>query len=78
MWCPRHLAGRLFAVVVHGDAEGAESVRRGLSDWLRSLELISAGHKAELDRYQALFDQPGGGATMPDERPVFGRGIGGT
>jgi len=57
VWCPRHLAGRLFAVVVHDDAEGAESVRRGLSDWLRSLELISAGHKAELDRYQAVFDQ---------------------
>jgi multimeric flavodoxin WrbA len=29
---PRHLAGRLFAVIVHGDTEGAENVRRGLSD----------------------------------------------
>ena len=25
---PRHLAGRLFSVVVHGDVEGAENVRR--------------------------------------------------
>jgi multimeric flavodoxin WrbA len=30
---PRHLAGRLFSVVVHGDAAGAEALRRVLSDW---------------------------------------------
>lgn len=48
---PRHLAGRLFAIVVHGDAEGAENVRRGLSDWLLSMNLEAAGHAAELDRY---------------------------
>lgn len=29
---PRHLAGRLFSVVVHGDTEGAENTRRGLVD----------------------------------------------
>jgi multimeric flavodoxin WrbA len=27
---PRHLSGRLFALVVHGDAEGAEGARRSL------------------------------------------------
>ena len=48
---PRHLAGRLFAVVVHGDTEGAENVRRCLSDWLQSMELLPAGRDAELDRY---------------------------
>jgi len=48
---PRHLAGRLFSVVVHGDAEGAEGVRRALSDWLTSIGMISAGARAELDRY---------------------------
>ena len=31
---PRHLAGRLFAVVVHGDAEGVEGLGRNLRDWL--------------------------------------------
>jgi multimeric flavodoxin WrbA len=45
---PRHLKGRLFACVVHGDVEGAENVRRSISDWLTSMELASA---AELDRY---------------------------
>jgi multimeric flavodoxin WrbA len=48
---PKHLAGRLFAIVVHGDAEGAEGARRSLADWLRSMALLPAGSAAELDRY---------------------------
>jgi len=48
---PRHLAGRIFSVVVHGDAEGAEGVRRSIADWLRSMHLESAGPFAEIDRY---------------------------
>jgi multimeric flavodoxin WrbA len=48
---PKHLAGRLFSVVVHGDVEGAENVRRSISDWLRFMHLRSAGSNAELDRY---------------------------
>ncbi|MDW6023398.1 flavodoxin family protein [Mesorhizobium sp. BAC0120] len=48
---PRHLAGRLFSVVVHGDVEGAENVRRSLADWLRFMKLVPAGPHAELDRY---------------------------
>jgi multimeric flavodoxin WrbA len=48
---PRHLKGRLFSVVVHGDVEGAENVRRGLADWMRFMHMESAGATAELDRY---------------------------
>jgi multimeric flavodoxin WrbA len=48
---PKHLAGRLFSVVVHGDVEGAENVRRSISDWLRFMHLLPAGPAAELDRY---------------------------
>jgi multimeric flavodoxin WrbA len=48
---PRHLAGRLFSVIVHGDVEGAENVRRSISDWLRFMHLCPAGPSAELDRY---------------------------
>jgi len=48
---PRPLAGRRFAVVAHGDVEGAQGVRRHLADWLRTLGLVSAGARAELDRY---------------------------
>jgi multimeric flavodoxin WrbA len=48
---PRHLAGRLFSVVVHGDVEGVENVRRSISDWLCFMHLCPAGPSAELDRY---------------------------
>jgi multimeric flavodoxin WrbA len=48
---PRHLEGRVFSVVVHGDVEGAENVRRSLADWLRFMKLKPAGPTAELDRY---------------------------
>lgn len=48
---PRHLEGRLFSLVVHGDVEGAENLRRALADWLSSLHLAPAGTKAQLDRY---------------------------
>jgi hypothetical protein len=48
---PRHLRGRRFACVVHGDAEGAEGARRALCDWLSSIKLIPAGLGAALDRY---------------------------
>ena len=48
---PRHLEGRLFSVVVHGDVEGAENVRRSISDWLCFMHICPAGPTAELDRY---------------------------
>jgi multimeric flavodoxin WrbA len=48
---PKHLDGRVFSVVVHGDVEGVENVRRSLSDWLRFMDLVPAGVNAELDRY---------------------------
>ena len=53
---PKHLDGRVFAVVVHGDVEGAENVRRSLSDWLRFMDLAPAGVNAELDRYIGYWE----------------------
>ena len=44
---PRHFDGRFFSVIVHGDAEGAEGVRRSLADWLRSMHLKPAGRLAD-------------------------------
>jgi multimeric flavodoxin WrbA len=52
---PRHLAGRLFAVVTHGDVEGVENLRRNLSDWLSFMNLQSAGALAEVDRYLGYY-----------------------
>ncbi len=48
---PRHLEGRYFAIVVHGDVAGAADVRRALSDWLCFMRLRPSGTMAELDRY---------------------------
>src|SRR5215470_2570754 len=53
---PRHLAGRVFSVVVHSDAAGTETLRRILTDWLKDMGLIAAGHAAELDRYVGYFE----------------------
>ncbi len=48
---PRHLAGRAFSVVVHGDAAGVENLRRILTDWLEDIGLIAAGHKSHVGAY---------------------------
>src|SRR5258706_14249680 len=53
---PRHLEGRVFSVVVHGDVEGVENVRRALSDWMCFMQMIPAGPKAEIDRYIGYFE----------------------
>ncbi len=53
---PRHLAGRTFSVVVHGDVAGVENVRRSLSDWLKFMKLTPAGPSAEVDRYIGYWE----------------------
>lgn len=53
---PRHLAGRHFSIVVHGDSTGAETLRRGLSDWLTDMALIAASRTAELDGYVGYME----------------------
>ena len=53
---PRHLAGRLFSVVVHADTEGADILRRSLTDWLLDMGLVQAGAGATLDRYIGYYE----------------------
>ena len=52
---PRHLAGRVFSIVVHGDAIGAETLRRSLTDWLTDMGLIAAGRAALVDGYVGYY-----------------------
>jgi multimeric flavodoxin WrbA len=52
---PKHLAGRAYGVVVHGDVAGIEGVRRSLSDWLDWMGLVDAGPKARLDRFIGYY-----------------------
>jgi multimeric flavodoxin WrbA len=48
---PKHLAGRAYGLLVHGDVAGIEGTRRALSDWLDWMGLIDAGSQARLDRF---------------------------
>ena len=53
---PKHVAGRAYGVVVHGDVAGVEAQRRNLSDWLEWMGLIDAGAAAKLDRYIGYYE----------------------
>ena len=53
---PKHLSGRVYGLVVHGDVAGIEGSRRSLSDWLDWMGLIDAGAQARLDRYIGYFE----------------------
>jgi len=53
---PKHLAGRTYGLVVHGDVAGIEGVRRCLSDWLDWMGFIDAGASARLDRYIGYYE----------------------
>ena len=52
---PKHLAGRVYGVVVHGDAGGVTEVTETLCEWLDWMGLIDAGVSARLGRYIGYF-----------------------
>ncbi|SCK16039.1 Multimeric flavodoxin WrbA [Variovorax sp. HW608] len=52
---PKHLAGRVYGLVVHGDVAGVEDLRRNLGDWLDWMGLVDAGVRARLDRYVGYY-----------------------
>jgi multimeric flavodoxin WrbA len=52
---PRHLEGRPFGVIVHGDSEGTDVLRRSLHDWLSDMQLRPAGALATIDRYIGYY-----------------------
>ena len=52
---PKHLNGRVYGLIVHGDVAGIEESRRALSDWLDWMGLIDAGAQARLDRYIGYY-----------------------
>ena len=52
---PKHLAGRAFSVVVHGDSAGTENLRRILIDWLTDMKLIPAGASSQIGEYIGYY-----------------------
>jgi multimeric flavodoxin WrbA len=53
---PKHLAGRAYGMVVHGDVAGIEGTRRALSDWLDWMGLVDAGALSRIDRYIGYYE----------------------
>jgi len=53
---PKHLAGRTYGLIVHGDVAAAESVRHALDDWLDWMGLVASGSTALLDRYIGYYE----------------------
>lgn len=53
---PRHLAGRVFSAIVHGDTVGAETLRRNLMDWAADMQLMSAGARGRVDGYIGYYE----------------------
>ncbi|HSH99646.1 MAG TPA: flavodoxin family protein [Reyranella sp.] len=68
---PRHLAGRVFSVVVHGDAAGTETLRRSLVDWLTDIGLVGAGHGSAIDRYVGYYEPYAGSHLALDADRAF-------
>jgi len=68
---PRHLAGRLFSIVVHGDAEGAGGLRQSLHDWLSDMRLIPADGAAMLDSYVGYYEPYATSHDFLDRDPAF-------
>lgn len=53
---PKHLAGRTYGLVVHGDVAGIDNARSALSDWLDWMGLVDAGSQSRLDRYIGYYE----------------------
>jgi multimeric flavodoxin WrbA len=53
---PKHLSGRAYGLVVHGDVAGIESVRHALSDWLEWMGFLPAGAQSQIERYIGYYE----------------------
>ena len=72
---PKHLAGRAYGLVVHGDVAGIEGLRRGLADWLDWMGLIDAGKQAALDRYVGYYESYAESHQALDRDEMFQREV---
>jgi len=72
---PKHLAGRAYGLVVHGDVAGIEGVRRGLADWLDWMGLIDAGNQSALDRYVGYYESYAQSHEVLDRDEAFQREV---
>jgi len=72
---PKHLAGRAFAVVVHGDADGVEGLAGNLTSWLTDMGLVRAGESGSLGRYVGYYEPYATSHAELDEDKPFQREV---
>lgn len=53
---PKHLGGRVFGVVTHGDASGTEPLAAALTHWLEDMGLVRGGRLAVLERFVGYME----------------------
>ncbi len=66
---PRHLAGRAFAVIAHGDSQGHEGVREALVEWLSSIGMHQAGTSAAVDTLIGYYEPYATSHDKLDQQP---------
>jgi len=52
---PRHLQGRVYSLVVHGDTVGVDDLKNSLTSWLSELMLIPSGIYGAVGRYIGYY-----------------------
>ena len=52
---PRHLEGRVYSVIVHGDTGGVDSLKNALTSWLNEMMLIPSSVYGQLGRYIGYY-----------------------
>jgi len=52
---PRHLEGRVYSVIVHGDTMGVDDLKNALTSWLNEIMLIPTSVYGQLGRYIGYY-----------------------
>lgn len=52
---PRHLQGRVFSVIVHGDTMGVDDLKNSITSWLNEMMLIPSSVYGQIGRYIGYY-----------------------
>lgn len=72
---PRHLEGRFFSVICHGDAEGPDNLRNNLTNWLKDMKLQPAGLQSDVARYVGYYEPYATSHSALDDDIAFQREV---
>lgn len=52
---PRHLEGRIFSLIIHGDTQGVDDLKNSLTSWLSEMMLMPSGAHGQISRYIGYY-----------------------